>query len=171
MNLTVGDVFFLILAIVGGLTAAWAGSVLTAMLFPQKTEQASHDFEDRAWSMFLLGLVTFAPLFIMGIAMMQNPVLRIVAIPLLLAILSVSMIGSGGLVRLVARRIDDHGGAQSNYQAIAKGAALVFIAEFLPFFGWFFIFPFVLIASFGAGIKTVLVKKRAAVEAPPTAEA
>ena len=170
MGLTIGDVLFFSIAVFGSLTAAWAGAVLAAILFPERTHKASKDFEDHPWLTFLIGLVTLAPLVFLAAVLAQQPPFSALAIVLVLAILAVTVLGSGGVARLVARRVEEQGGAQSSYHAIAKGAALVVIAEFIPVFGWFLVFPYVLIASFGAGLKS-LFRKRAVVQAPPATEA
>lgn len=170
MDFTVGDVLFLFVAIFGGLTAAWAGSVLAAILFPERTHRASMSFEDHPWLTFVIGLVTLVPLALICFALFSRPFTLPFGFLMMLALLGTAVLGSGGLARLVARRIDDQGGAASSFQAITKGAALIFIAEFLPVFGWLFVFPYVLIASFGAGIKSFF-KKRAVVQAPAPTEA
>ena len=169
----VGNVLLIALIVVTSAAAGWAGAVLSAILFPERTERASMHFENRAWKTFFLGLLMFAPLVIIG-ARLTVESLQVISIPLFAAVIGISILGSGGLVRLVARRIHDHGGSGSSYQALAKGGLLIVLAQLLPVFGWVVIFPYVLISSFGAGVFALFGgRKVATVEAgaPPTAEA
>ncbi len=169
----VGNVLLIALIVVTSAATGWAGAVLCAILFPERTERASMHFENRAWKTFFLGLLMFVPIvFIASERFMAGQ--QIIALPIFAAVIGISLFGTGGLVRLVARRINDHGGSGSSYQAMAKGGLLIVLAELLPVFGWVVIFPFVLIASFGAGVFAIFGRRRAArVEAgaPPTPEA
>jgi hypothetical protein len=147
---------------------------LAALLFPARTEQASFDFEHRAWAMFFVGLLAMGLVAFVGAVMFNvpNPVVRTVGAVLYGLALGVSVFGSGGLFRLIGRRVRSTQGAPGDYQAIARGGFLVVAAELLPFFGWFLLFPFVLLASFGAGLRAMFAyRERHSVEAPPAPEA
>ena len=169
----VGNVLLIALIVITSAATGWAGAVLSAILFPERTERASMHFENRAWKTFFLGLLMFVPIVIIGVFLANNG-LQIISIPLFAAVIGISIFGTGGLVRLVARRIHDHGGSGSSYQALAKGGLLIVLAELLPVFGWVVIFPYVLIASFGAGVFALFGRRRLVIVeagAPPTAEA
>ncbi|MCH8978521.1 MAG: hypothetical protein IH945_04675 [Armatimonadetes bacterium] len=169
----VGNVLLIALIVITSAATGWAGAVLSAILFPERTERASMHFENRAWKTFFLGLLMFVPIVFIGVAL-TGAGYQVISIPLFAAVIGISIFGTGGLVRLVARRVHDHGGSTSSYQAIAKGGLLVVLAELLPIFGWVVIFPYVLIASFGAGVFVLFGRRKVAtVEtgAPPTAEA
>ena len=166
--MTIGDVLLLCVGIFGSLTAAWAGAVLSAILFPERTHKASKDIEDHPWGTFFIGLGIIVPLSVLAFVLAAPPFSPL-AVLLIISILAIASLGSGGMARLVARRIDDQGGAKSSYQAITRGAALIMVAEMLPVVGWMLVFPYVQIASFGAGVKS-LFKKHVAITAPPTVE-
>ena len=169
----VGNVLLIALIALTSAAASWAGAVLSAILFPERTERASMHFENRAWKTFFLGLLMFVPIVFIGIAL-TDAGLQVISIPLFAAVIGISIFGTGGLTRLVARRINDHGGSESSYQALAKGGLLIVLAELLPVFGWVVIFPYVLIASFGAGVFALFGRRRLVIVeagAPPTTEA
>jgi hypothetical protein len=107
-----------------------------------------------------------------GAVLYAIPPVRAIGAGVWFGIVGVALFGSGGLFRLIARRVRKSGGAESDYQALAKAGMLVIAAELLPFFGWFLLLPYVLIASFGAGCrKMFFYRLRHTAEAPPTAEA
>lgn len=163
-----GDVFATVAIIVFSGLAAWAGGVIAAILFPGRTERASLDFENRPWGIFFIGLGVMTALTLLAIVLTAPVATRGIAFVIYAGILGVGVFGSGGLFRLMARRVSDNDGAPSKYHAIAKGGALVVAAELLPVFGWFMLFPYVLIASFGAGILAMFGgRTRQPIEAPP----
>ena len=167
-----GDVFATIAVILFSGLSAWAGGLMAAILFPERTERASLDFENRPWVTFLIGLGLMVLFVTIGIVLYIPAVLRGLSLFVFASIIGVAVLGSGGLFRLMARRVNNNGGASSNFQAIAKGGALVVSAELLPVFGWFLLFPYVLVASFGAGCRAMVRGRvRRTVEAPPRAEA
>jgi hypothetical protein len=172
MGLLLGDVLATISIIVFSGLAAWAGGVLSALLFPDRTEQASFDFEFRPWGTFFIGLglalgVTFVGAMLFGI-----PATRAIGAFVWLVGVGIAVFGTGGLFRLVARRIRKSDGASGDYQAITRAGLLVCVAELMPFFGWFLLFPWVLITSLGAGCKKLFFYRvRHRVDAPPQPEA
>lgn len=173
MGLLMGDVLATVAIIVLSGLAAWAGGLLAALLFPERTEQASFDFEYRAWSTFFIGLGAMAVVGFVAVVLYGPPPTRPIGAFVFMAMLGVALFGTGGLFRLVARRVRRTGGSQSDYGALARAGLLLTCAELLPFFGWFLLLPFVLISSFGAGCRAVFFYRRrhSAVEAPPPAEA
>lgn len=166
-----GDVFATIAIIVFSGLAAWAGGLMSAILFPQRTERASLDFEHRPWVTFLVGLGLMTVFGTLGAVLFGPAPTRGLGGFVFAAILGVAVFGSGGLYRLMGRRIRDNDGGTSTYQSIAKGGMLVVAAELLPVFGWFLLLPYVLIASFGAGCRAMVGGRRRVSDAPPFVEA
>lgn len=167
-----GDVFATIAVILFSGLAAWAGGLISAILFPQRTERASLDFENRPWATFLIGLGLLAVFGFFATLLFLPAATRGLGAFCYAGMLGVAVFGSGGLFRLVARRVSDHGGATSDYQAMAKAGLLVIAAELLPVFGWFLLLPYVLVASFGAGCRALVKGRiRTTTEAPPVVEA
>jgi hypothetical protein len=168
-----GDVLATIAIVLFSALAAWAGGLLAALLFSERTEQASNDFEHRAWPMFFLGLVVAGVLSVVGIglAAVQHPVTSYTAFVLFGLIALVAVFGSGGLFRLVARRVRKTGGADQDYAAIAKAGMLLIAAQLFPVLGTFILAPFLFFASFGAGLRAlVMFRRRHSIESPPIAE-
>ena len=129
------------------------------------------DFENRAWKTFFIGLAMLVPVVVISIVLINNAV-QVIGFPLLVGAVGVAVFGSGGLTRLVARRVSDHGGGTSSYQALAKGGALIVLAELMPVFGWFMVMPYVLVSSFGAGVLVIFRRPvKVEVAAPPSPEA
>ena len=141
---------------------------MAAILFPARTERASLDFENRPWGTFFIGLGLMSVLVFLAVIMSAPIATRWIAFLIYSGVIGVAVLGSGGLFRLMARRVSDNEGATTKYHAIAKGGALVVAAELLPVFGWFLLFPYVLIASFGAGCRAMFGRAVARpIEAPP----
>ncbi|MEX2244038.1 MAG: hypothetical protein WD716_09365 [Fimbriimonadaceae bacterium] len=176
MEVILGDVLATIAIILFSGLAAWAGGLLSAMIFPERTERASNNFEYRPWATFFIGLALMLVSSFFGAVLfgIPNPVSRFLGGAIFAAILGIAVFGSGGLYRLVARRVRTSGGAETDYHSLAKAGMLVVAAELLPFFGWFLLFPYVLIASFGAGCMALgrPARKRVSIaDGPPPAEA
>ena len=173
MGLLLGDVLATVAIIVLSGLAAWAGGLLSALLFPERTERASLDFEYRPWVTFFIGLGLMAVAAFVATVLFTPAVTRAIGAFLYFAILGIAVFGSGGLFRLIARRVHRAGGAESEYRALAKAGMLVTGAELLPLFGWFLLLPFVLISSFGAGCRAMFFyrQRHSTAEAPPHVEA
>ncbi len=172
MGLLFGDVLATIAMVLFSGLAAWAGGLLSALLFPDRTEQASFDFEYRPWGTFFIGLGLMLVFVVIGAVLYAVPAVRLLGVGVWFSVVGIALFGSGGLFRLIARRVRGSGGAQSDYQALAKAGMLVVAAEMLPFFGWFLLLPYVLITSCGAGCKKMFFYRvRHTVDAPPTPEA
>jgi hypothetical protein len=165
-----GDVLATIAVVFFAAFAVWAGGLLAALLFPDRTEQASHDFEHRPWVSFFLGLLGLGAVVVFGLVLIavQKPLTSSVAVVAYGAALLVSVFGMGGLYRLVARRVRKTGGAESDYAALARAGLLVVGA----LVGTFLLTPYVIVASFGAGLRAILLFRRrhSPVEAPPQPE-
>ena len=167
--MTFGDIFALMSLILGSAGALWAGMTLSAIFFPDRTLMMSKRFEHHPFKTFLLGLLFFAPVTVVGILLLgPAPPL---GVTIFIAEIGVIVFGAGGFARFAARRIEEHGGATSEYDAIARGAGLLVLAQLMPLFGWLLMVPYVLIASFGAGCLGI-VSRRVAIgtAAPPTLE-
>ncbi len=172
MGLLQGDVQATVAIVLFSGLAAWAGGLLSALLFPDRTEQASFDFEYRPWATFFIGLGLMLVFVTIGALLYAIPPTRAFGAAVWFGVVGVALFGTGGLFRLIARRVRKNGGAGSDYQALAKAGMLVIAAELMPFFGWFLLLPYVLITSFGAGCKKLFFYRvRHGAEAPPTAEA
>jgi hypothetical protein len=172
MGLLFGDVLATIAMVLFSGFAAWAGGLLSALLFPDRTEQASFDFEYRPWATFFIGLALLLVVVTVGAVLYAIPPVRAIGVGLWFGTVGVALFGSGGLFRLIARRVRKSGGAQTDYHALAKAGMLVVAAELLPFFGWFLLLPYILVTSFGAGCKKLFFYRvRHTVDAPPTPEA
>ena len=170
--LVLGDVFATIAVILFSALAAWAGGMLSAILFPERTKRASNDFLTHPWMTFFIGLGVIVPSFVIATIAFNATHLRPIGAALYVLMLGLAVFGSGGLTRAIASRVRKSGGAGSEFQALAKGGALVIATELLPFFGWFALLPFVLISTFGAGFMALVRgKEMKAFTAPPSVEA
>ena len=103
MGLLLGDVLATIAIIVFSGLAAWAGGVLSALLFPDRTEQASYDLEHRPWGTFFLGLLVAVVVTFVGAVLFGIPATRAIGAFVWLVAVGVAVFGTGGLFRLFSR--------------------------------------------------------------------
>jgi len=92
-----GDVLATIAIIVFSGLAAWAGGMLAALLFPERTRRSSVDFEERPWGTFFIGLGLLIPVSLLGAVLFAAAPSRPVGFVLYAAALGVAVFGTGGL--------------------------------------------------------------------------
>ncbi len=129
-------------------------SMLTVwwLLFPSVVARAQTRVEKTLSRTFWLGLVI--------VIVLAIPIVILLALPfgpakfigwILLAVsLALSSIGSAGIAAHLGERMKQTGDNHSALSAFVRGAAVLELAAFFPVIGWLFLWPILLITTFGA---------------------
>jgi hypothetical protein len=67
----------------------------------------------------------------------------------------ISFIGSAGLARLIGERIRQAKGGDNEFVLLSMATGVIVVACGVPIFGWFFLFPILLLTGLGAGITSL----------------
>lgn len=155
--LVLGDVMAVIAILIGFALSAWGGMMLSALFFPSKAREAAARIESRPFATFAWGLAYGLPLSLFGIALLSapQPVAKVIGFVMLMIVVLVGMVGSGGVATIAAQRIEHLGGATTRFHGLARGGMLAVFACLMPIFGWFFLAPVMLILCVGAGFARV----------------
>lgn len=170
--MTIGDVLALIGAIALTLVAWGSMILLIVLLFPARTAAAQQAAVIHPWLCFFRGLGITVLLVFLAAAEIQSAAgpVRLVGGTIAGFAGLLCAIGSAGLVRLCASRIENGGKpgieAQSvdqtiPYSSLLKATAIYVGSGLLPVIGWLFLTPVLLILSVGAGAGVVLPARRA----------
>lgn len=144
----ISAIFFILLilgvAFPAMLTAWW-------LLFPSVVARSQLRVEKTLTRTFWMGLIIVIALAIPIIILLALPFgpAKFIGWVLLAASLSLSSIGSAGIVAHLANRLTQ----QSNVSALGafvRGAVLLELAAFFPVIGWLFLWPLFLLTAFGA---------------------
>ena len=165
-----GDVVATLAIIMGTAVAMWGAMILSALLFPHKSAVSARRIESEPWKMGFAGLVAS---FILAVPILillnlPNPAAKTLGFIALCFVLGISIIGSGGLAKLVSERVRESGGADRPYQGLARGGMLVVASCFFPVFGWFFLAPLAFLVTLGAGVMSIVGRSTVRI---PAAEA
>ncbi|HZJ17339.1 MAG TPA: hypothetical protein VFD27_19965 [Chthoniobacteraceae bacterium] len=128
------------------LIAHW---LVSAGLFPRAAEKFADIYDQRPIRAFLLGLVTYGPIQVLGLNAnnIHNGAVKLIVIIATFGSLLIAFIGTSGLALRIGRNLS--AGSDTWHQVLRGGVmlALVFIT---PFLGWFFALPIGLVSGFGA---------------------
>ena len=159
--MTFGDVLAAVAVLVGLCVSAWTTLVLFSLFFPARAHQAATSISRSAGSMALLGfgIALVMTIVITVLFKLPEPISKLAAWVLLLAMLSLAALGGSGLACLAADRVQEHEPRLSPYAALMRGAALVVVPGLLPVFGWFLVGPAMLFVGIGAGTRALVVSR------------
>lgn len=157
MGIGIGDVttVFAILAALGivfpGLLLAWS------LLMPNVVERARERVRYTPWKSFFLGALG---LFFFGLPSLlllraAGP-LQFFGFVSLFALMTVASFGAAGIASLMGERLRGQGIQATTPGGLLRGAVALEFAVMFPFVGWFILFPFVVIVSFGAAVFALL---------------
>ena len=122
------------------------------LLFPSLVSRAQTRVDRTPWGTFWLGLVVIVAVTI--------PIVILLALPfgpakftgwiLLAASLALSSIGSAGIAAHLSEQMKKSGAAFTPLGGFIRGSVVLELTAFFPVLGWFFIWPLMLIITFGA---------------------
>lgn len=149
---TIGDVLLIFtLLTVSGLSL-WGTMVATALIFPFRAAKYSQTLQNRGWSPIIAGFFLLIPalILILFLASVPNPVVKLLALLMLMVLLATAAIGGSGQVRLLADRVKASSGDISNYGAVTRASAMIILIFNIPVLGWFLMAPLSLMAGLGS---------------------
>ena len=122
------------------------------LLFPNLISRAQTRVEKTLSRAFWLGLLVVIGLAIPIIVLLSLPLgpAKLIGWLLLTISLALSSIGSAGIAAHLGERMKQAGNNYTPFNAFVRGAVLLELAAFFPVIGWLFVWPLMLIVSFGA---------------------
>lgn len=166
--MTNGDVLAYISLLAAILVTLWAAILTVGLVFSAKTQHAAQLLERAPGR----ALGTGAGLGLLGVGLglillnSKNGLGMLIGWVLLAITLSIAMIGSAGLARVISGRMQHLAPTQSALSTLARGGALLIAAGALPAVGWILFFPLQLFASLGAGFQALTARERLPYEQP-----
>jgi hypothetical protein len=152
------DLFVILLLLIPSLIAFF---VILQILFPVRIAKIRAAIEDRPGRSFLLGLVNFAFFLAIGLglfALSGRGSIRVLAVltVLYMAALTVGVcFGLASVVQLVGGRLAAH---ETGFKRSLWGALALTLASYLPFVGWFILFPYIGVLGFGGLVLSIFNK-------------
>jgi len=172
MDITIGDALAVIGIVMGVCISAWALLVGVALLFEEKAMRARAYAEAAPKKALGLGVVLALLIGSPALILLQQPsgVRGLLGYALFLGLLSISVVGGGGLARLIAERIKRLETRLSGFGALAIAASLLILPGLFPLLGWFVFAPLVALTSLGAGFHALIYREKTAAQpvAPPS---
>lgn len=162
MGLTFGDVLAFVAGILATGATLWAAILVSTLLFRERAMRAEIALAERPLKTLFLGAGIAGTAGIGGIILLNLPhgLLKLMGWVVLLVLLSLATLGSGGLALRVSDGIRGMDEKLPTWATACRAAALLVAAGMLPVLGWFLLFPAMMLASLGAGWQAVMVKQR-----------
>ncbi len=156
MGITIGDSLTVVSLVAALGLSTWATIVALALLLPARTQQARRSLTTRLGASFGYGLVTALAFLTVGIVFLNvpNPIAKLLGLGVLGTWALLMGVGAAGLVRELQARMQSEDSSFSGFLALVRGTTFVVLATLLPFLGWFFIGPLMIVACTGAGALT-----------------
>jgi hypothetical protein len=151
MNLA--DVFTVVFIILGFLIVYVGYWLLAAGLFPKTVERCSEQLGRAPVRTTLIGLITFAPLLMIGFGISSkapNAVGKGCGLAIVLLAALVALFGSAGLALRVGTGLHSVRDAQEPWRRVLRGGIVLSLTFVLPFIGTFVVMPLAFISGFGA---------------------
>jgi hypothetical protein len=159
------DILKILLLIVGYLLIYISYWLLSQALFPELVAKARSQYA-RPFRTTLIGLVTAAPLIIVGIIIMSvpNPAVKIVGgiiagIPVMFG-----LAGSTGLCQRIGMGLPSPLDEAQPWRRVLRGGIVLTFTFLLPFIGWFVVPIWILISGCGALVISLRSNRGSSVE-------
>ncbi len=158
--MTIGDIFAVIAAVLT-IAAGWAATILLAgLFFPGRVSRARIAMTPLGpCAARGFGICLVSVLLAVSFAGKPGP-LQLIGAVIWASLGATAALGSAALVGIVGERIQGVGTHMTSFHALTRGAALYVVSGLLPVIGWFFIAPFALIVSVGAGASALRRERR-----------
>lgn len=134
---------------------------LITLTFPKLAERSKEQIETSPLSSMFLGLVIFVVLFFATVILFNIPgPAKLLALIILLATLSVAMVGGTGLINQLANKYEAFSSSPKSVANIFYSAFFLEFAVLLPLVGWFVVLPIIFCLMLGAGSKSILRRSK-----------
>ncbi len=155
MNLNF-NLFVLFLVLIPSLIAFF---IILQILFPSRIAKIQAAVEERPGRSFLLGLVNFAFFLAIGMGIFAlsgkgaNPILATITVIYLATLAAGVCIGLASVVQLVGGRL---AAQETGFKRSLWGSLALILASYVPFVGWFILFPYTGLLGFGGLVQSFL---------------
>ena len=160
MSFTIGSALTIIATLFGMAFSAWALLIGSALIFRRKA-QISHSLIRYApGRSFFLGFVTLFVTGFVSLAFLSAPLpaAKFIGYCGLLVVFGLAALGGGGLVLLVAERLQEFDPKLRPFVALNRGALLIVASGLVPLLGLFVIFPAVLAMGMGTAVQAIFMR-------------
>ncbi|MCW5942802.1 MAG: hypothetical protein KIS66_11250 [Fimbriimonadaceae bacterium] len=151
-----GDVLAVIAAIFLISLSTWAAMVALAALFPRRVRQGQDALSAAPGRTLVVGLIETVTTVALALVLANAtaPLAKVLGAVLLFGLFFVASFGLASVASLVGAHLQEVDTVNA-YQAFSRGAAVLIVACWLPFLGWFLFTPILLSVAVGAGWKAV----------------
>lgn len=155
---TLADVYTVTLLLISLFISFPALVVVTILCLPAVTERATIRLTQTPVKCFFGGLAVFATLTLIIIVTANVPwgPVRALSFMTALAGMSLGVLGSAGVVRLLEERLNQWSAPTSKLTNLLRAVFFYQFAAFMPLIGWFVFFPFMLAMTLGAAVFALL---------------
>jgi len=169
--LIIGDVLAVVASLIGICVSLWATLVGTALLFSARSDRARLVAENSPWRSFGVGVGVALTIGVLSAILLANPAPlgRLLGFLGAGALCSWVALGAAGVASLLADRLQARDRDITPVAALSRAAAIIVTACLVPFFGWFFVAPILVLVFLGAGTQSVLGRERRARTVPEAA--
>ncbi len=165
------NIFGLLFVIIFGGTGLISIFAVIGLLFPKPVERTSAALEASLGRSLLLGLINFLCVGVLDalfiwLAQLTSSVkvisgiLVIIGGIITLALALLAFLGLASFADLLGHHM---GKSNNEFDAVVRGGALLILAGFTPFVGWFAFTPLMILTALGGAIQTVF-RRQAKVE-------
>lgn len=167
----VADVLTWFLIIVGLIIVYNCYWLATRALFPSLADRCAESYS-RPFRVTGLGLVVGAPLIALAIfvASGKNPAIKLAGGMLLCVPVFAGLAGSTGLAQRIGAGLRSAADETQPWRKVLRGGPVLTFMCLLPFLGWFFLQPWILISGIGALVTAITPSRKAAGVARQTGE-
>jgi hypothetical protein len=150
-------------AIVMALIISWTSLlVAVSLMLPDRAERSERALETaprRCAGYGAIGAVLVA----VSIAAVRAPfpLIKLLAIVLLLALGAALVVGGAGIARLMGKRIGEMSGARTSFGSLVRGGVAYSAAMLFPLLGWYLFLPISSLFALGAGMIALRPQRRA----------
>lgn len=162
--MTMSTVFAWLFLILGSLITLVSYWLFFQALYGGVVERASRQYAGHGIRATLIGLVISVPLLLIGIGFLSAPapIAKILGGIVLIVLLSLALLGSAGLTRLIGERLPAPTDELQPWRRVFRGGTVLSITFVLPFVGWFLVLPLTLLSGVGAALLSLRTPKATA---------
>jgi len=155
---TIGDSISIVATLGGVAVTLWSFKIACSLLFPSRVEAARVAVSTRTSACIGTGFLSLLfGVFTFVVLSLANPGAKLLGTVMLAGYFALVAIGSCGIAKLAAQRLNDLKGGQSNpFDSYAKASLYLVMASMLPVLGWFLFAPLMILFGGGAGLIAIM---------------
>lgn len=152
------DILMWFLLTIGILLVFISYWLATQALWSQQVIEYADRFQKHPITTLLIGVAVTAPVVISGIILLSVPfpMVQLIGLATLLFAILAGLVGSTGLCACIGTGLHSPADQLQPWRPILRGGIVLSLTFLFPVLGWFFIFPLVLTAGIGVGVRVAL---------------